>query len=257
LTLCRMLAMMRHTAATSNRFMLCKTHVGPHARRRKSKREFSTKQTSAKFILQGTAAARCYYVAERQQSPSLPRRQLGCCTAKLMLALTHADEKANANSALSKYPQNSSYKVQLLHAAIMLQSGGNRLRSLVADFVAVLQNSCWPSRTTTKTINLTRVSIFTRLISPVVMRAANATQSASETSHSLASILSLSTSNFLCPNFTFTFGIIPAVEVRTRAPGKIALQCHVLQRMRQGGGPGGGGGEGKENLRHPIFPRTM
>jgi hypothetical protein len=50
-----------------------------------------------------------------------------------MLALTHADEKANANSALNKHPQNSSYKVQPLHAAIMLQSGGNRLRSLVAN----------------------------------------------------------------------------------------------------------------------------
>jgi hypothetical protein len=70
----------------------CKTHVGPHARRRKSKREFSTKN----------------------------------------------------------HPQNSSYKVQRLHAAVLLQSGSNRLRSLVADLVVALQNSCWPSRTPTK-----------------------------------------------------------------------------------------------------------
>jgi hypothetical protein len=67
-----------------------------------------------------------------------------------MLALTHADEKANANSALNKHPQNSSYKAQLLQAAVVLQSGSNRLRSLGADLVAVLQNSCWPSRTPTK-----------------------------------------------------------------------------------------------------------
>jgi hypothetical protein len=73
-------------------FSLCKTHVGPHARRRKSKREFSAKN----------------------------------------------------------HPQNSSYKVQPLHAAVLLQSGSNRLRSLVADLVSVLQNSCWPSRTPTK-----------------------------------------------------------------------------------------------------------
>jgi hypothetical protein len=64
----------------------CKTHVGPNARRRKSKREFSTEN----------------------------------------------------------HPQNSSYKVQRPHAAVLLQSGSNRLRSLVADFVVVLQNSCWP-----------------------------------------------------------------------------------------------------------------
>jgi hypothetical protein len=67
-----------------------------------------------------------------------------------MLALTHADEKANANSALNKHPQYSSHKVQLLHAAVVLQSGSNRLRSLVADLVQALQNSCWPSRTPTK-----------------------------------------------------------------------------------------------------------
>jgi hypothetical protein len=68
-----------------------------------------------------------------------------------MLALTHADEKANANSALNKQSQNSSYKVQLLHAAVVLQSGSNRLRSLGAASVNALQNSCWPSRTPTKT----------------------------------------------------------------------------------------------------------
>jgi hypothetical protein len=70
----------------------CKTHVGPHARRRKSKREFSTEN----------------------------------------------------------HPQNSSYKAQRLHAAVLLQSSSNRLRSLDADLVAALQNSCWPSRTPTK-----------------------------------------------------------------------------------------------------------
>jgi hypothetical protein len=67
-----------------------------------------------------------------------------------VLALTHADEKASANSALKINPQKSSYKVQPLHAAVLLQSGSNRLRSLDADLVAALQNSCWPSRTPTK-----------------------------------------------------------------------------------------------------------
>ena len=75
--LCRMRAMKRHTAATPTWLPPCKTHVGHHARRRKSKREFSTKQTSAKFILQATAPAHCCCDAERQQSPSLPRRRLG------------------------------------------------------------------------------------------------------------------------------------------------------------------------------------
>ena len=92
LMLCRMQAMMRHTAATPTWLPSCKTHVGPHAGRRKSKREFSTKN----------------------------------------------------------HPQNSSYKVQRLHAAVLMQSGSNRLRSLVADSVHALQNSCRPSRTATK-----------------------------------------------------------------------------------------------------------
>jgi hypothetical protein len=78
----------------------CKTHVGPQARRQKSKREFKKIKTSAKFILQGSANKRCCCVAERQQLPSLLRRRLGCLAAKLMLALKHADKKANANSAL-------------------------------------------------------------------------------------------------------------------------------------------------------------
>jgi hypothetical protein len=130
--------------------LFCKTHVGPHARRRKSKREFSTEQTSKKFILQGSASAHCYCEAERQQLPSLHQRQHGCRAAKLMLALTHADEKANANSALNKHPQNSSYKVQILYAAVVFQSGSDRLRSLLANMVMFLQNSCWPSRTPTK-----------------------------------------------------------------------------------------------------------
>jgi hypothetical protein len=74
-----------------------------------------------------------------------------------MLALTHnssykphADENANANSANKEQPQNPSYKVQRLHAAVLLQSGSKRLRSLVADLVVALQNSCWPLRTPMK-----------------------------------------------------------------------------------------------------------
>jgi hypothetical protein len=57
------------------------------------------KKQPAKFILQDTASASCCSVEERHQSPSLPRRRLGCRSAKLMLALTHGDEKGNANSA--------------------------------------------------------------------------------------------------------------------------------------------------------------
>jgi hypothetical protein len=67
-----------------------------------------------------------------------------------MSALTHGDKKANPNSPHKKQPQNSSYKAQPLHAAVLLQSGSNSLRSLVADLVAVLQNSCRPSRTPMK-----------------------------------------------------------------------------------------------------------
>jgi hypothetical protein len=55
-----------------------------------------------------------------------------------MLAPTQGDEKANENSAHQKQPQNSSYKVQPLHAAVLLQSGSNGLRSLDADSVAAL-----------------------------------------------------------------------------------------------------------------------
>jgi hypothetical protein len=145
-----MQAIMRHTAATPTWLRYCKTHVGPHARRRKSKREYSTEKTSTKFILQDTDPVRCCYVAEQRQLPSLPRRRLGCPTAKLMSALTHADEKASANLALKKHPQNSSYKPQRLYAAVMLQSSGNCLRSLVTDLVVALQNSCQPSRTPKK-----------------------------------------------------------------------------------------------------------
>jgi len=185
----------------------CKTHVGPHARRRKSKREFSTKNHPQN----SSYKAQRLHAAVLLQSGSNRLRSLVADLvarpAKLMLALTHADEKANANSALKtirkihltrssvctllfccraaaiafapssptwlppckthvgpharrrkskrefstkNHPQNSSYKVQRLHAAVLLQSGSNRLRSLVADLVAVLQNSCWPSRTPTK-----------------------------------------------------------------------------------------------------------
>jgi hypothetical protein len=158
--------------------MPCKIHVGHHARRRKSKREFSTEQASAKFILQGTALSRCCCIAERQQSPSPPRRRLGCRSAKFMLAITHGDEKANANSALN------------------------------------------PIHTTKK---LTRFSFFTRLISPVFMRAANATQSASVTPNLAASISSLSTSNSSLPNFTVGMEHADADVRRTllRVPGKM------------------------------------
>jgi hypothetical protein len=67
-----------------------------------------------------------------------------------MLALTNGDTTANANSADKKEPKNSSYKVQRVHVVVLLQSGSNRLRSLVADLVVGLQNSCWPSRTAMK-----------------------------------------------------------------------------------------------------------
>jgi hypothetical protein len=139
-----------------------------------------------------------------------------------MLALTHADGKANAKSANKEQPQNSSYKVQRMHAVVLLQSGSNRLRSCIANSVAVLQNSCWPSRTATKTINLTSRSIFTLLISPVFMRAANATQSASVTPQSLAWIVSLSTSNSLIPNFIFSMEHADADVRRKTLSSKLA-----------------------------------
>jgi hypothetical protein len=92
-----------------------------------------------------------------------------------MSALTHGDDKANPNSPHKKQPQKSSYKGQNLHAAVLLQSGSNSLRSLVADSVEDLQNSCRPSRTamtkqtqihhmkTNHKIHLTRYSICTLL----------------------------------------------------------------------------------------------
>jgi hypothetical protein len=92
LLLCCRAAAIAFAPSTPTWLRLCKTHVGPHARRRKSKREFSTEN----------------------------------------------------------HPQNSSYKEQRPHAAVVLQSGSNRLRSLVADLVPPLQNSCWPSRTPMK-----------------------------------------------------------------------------------------------------------
>jgi hypothetical protein len=137
LLLCCRAAAIAFAPSSPTWLLRCKSHVGNHARRRKSKREFST----------------------------------------------------------NDHPQNPSYKPKRLYAAVVLQSGGNRLRSLVADLVEVLQNSCWPSRkihltsrTAIETINLTRIKVFTRLISPVLMRAANATQSATETPQRIASI---------------------------------------------------------------------
>ena len=52
-------------------------------------------------------------------------------------------------------------------------------------------------------MNLTRRSFFNLLISPVFMRAANATQSESVTPQNFASITKLSASNSLLPNLTF------------------------------------------------------
>jgi hypothetical protein len=72
-----------------------------------------------------------------------------------MLALAHGDEKQDVNSADTKEQQNSSYKVQRLHAAVLLQSESNRIRSVVADSVVELQNSGRPSCTPTK--NKTRI----------------------------------------------------------------------------------------------------
>ncbi len=79
----------------------------------------SALKTSAKFILQGPASARCCSVAKRQQAPSLPRRRLGCHTAKLMLALTHADEN------------NKSHKVQFLHWAEFARFHARRKRNAI------------------------------------------------------------------------------------------------------------------------------
>jgi hypothetical protein len=78
----------------------CKTHVGGQALKhgdQKAKANFSTQKSTPKFILQGPASARCCSVAERRKSPSLPRRRLGSCSAKLTLALKHGDQKANPN----------------------------------------------------------------------------------------------------------------------------------------------------------------
>ena len=67
-----------------------------------------------------------------------------------MSALAHGDEKHDANSTDEKLQENSSYKAQGPHAAVLMQSGSNRARSLVADMVAALENSGRPSRTETK-----------------------------------------------------------------------------------------------------------
>jgi hypothetical protein len=65
----------------------------------KKQTRFQQEKTTTKFILQAKATVRCCSVAEHQQWPLLPRRRFGCRPAKLMLALTHGDEKANAISA--------------------------------------------------------------------------------------------------------------------------------------------------------------
>jgi hypothetical protein len=65
------------------------------------------KKTSTKIILQGSESASCCSVAERQQSPSLPRRRLGCRPAKLMLALTHGDQ--NYQSHKDQFLQSANF----------------------------------------------------------------------------------------------------------------------------------------------------
>jgi hypothetical protein len=132
---------------------ICKTQVGPHARRRKSKREFSTKnhpQNSSYKVQRPHAAVLLQSGSKRLRSlvaDLVAVLQNSCWTSRTPM------KKANANSANKEQQQNSSYKVQRLHAAVLLQSGSKRLRSLVADSVAALQNSCWPSQTPMKKAN--------------------------------------------------------------------------------------------------------
>jgi hypothetical protein len=156
-----------------------------------------------------------------------------------MLALTHADEKANANSALKtirKIHLTSQNVCMLLFccraAAIAFAPssptwlppckthvGSNaRQRKSKREFSSkTIRKIHLTSRTAMKTINhyLTRFKVVTRLISPVLMRAANSTQSAAETLQYCASISSLPTSNSLRPNFTFGMEYADAAVGRT------------------------------------------
>ena len=68
---------------------------------------------------------------------------------------------------------------------------------------------------------LTRSSVFTLLISPDFMRAANAAQSAAETPQLVASISSQSTSNFFLPNFTVGMEYVGAAAGPALRPGTI------------------------------------
>jgi hypothetical protein len=150
LLFCCRAAAIAFAPSSPTRLLFCKTHVGPHTRRRKSKREFSTKNHPQNSSYKGQRL----HAAVIMQSGSNRLRSL---VADLVEHLQNScwpsrtrRRKSKREFSTKNHPQNSSYKGQRLHGAVLLQSGSNRLRSLVADLVVGLQNSCWPSRTPTK-----------------------------------------------------------------------------------------------------------
>jgi hypothetical protein len=167
-----------------------------------------------------------------------------------MLALFHGDEKANANSALVTIRKIHLTRLSVCTllfccraAAIAFAPSSPILLPPCKTHVGLTHGDEKANANSALKHNhtLTRFSLFTRLISPVLMRAANATQSAAETPHVFASISSLSTSNSLLPNFTRC----------TTAAMHFALQTY-FNRVRgsrnweeEAGRGGGGGGKGR------------
>jgi hypothetical protein len=132
---------------------LCKTHVGPHTRRANA---HSALKNIRKIHLTRSSVCTLLFCCRAAAIAFAPSSRMKVLTCK-----THVDphtrrRKSKRSFGTEKHPKNSSYKVQRLHAAVLLQSGSNRLRSLVADEVVDLQNSCWPSHTPTKKQTLIR-----------------------------------------------------------------------------------------------------
>jgi hypothetical protein len=132
-----------------------------------------------------------------------------------MLALKHGDEKANANSALKTIRRIHLTRDSVCTLLLCCRAAAIAFASSSPTWLSLCKTHVGPqarrrkskrefgTKNTTTQKKLTSHKFFTRLISPVLMRAANATQSAAETLQPRASIFSLSTSNSLLPNFTF------------------------------------------------------
>jgi hypothetical protein len=144
-----------------------------------------------------------------------------CAVAADLVAALHSTRQPSSNTIKrekliqqEQNPQTSSHKAQLSQVAVSFQGCCNRFCAVVANLVVALHSTRQRWRRAAgnrrKTCsrngigkNITRIRVFTLLISPVFTRAANKARSAAETSQLFASIVSALTSNSFLPNFTF------------------------------------------------------